>query len=681
VKSDRPIFVLLLLLSLSAFVACDDEEETAPEFEKLGRCQNFDALKKPLFGDTHVHTSLSLDANLQATRMTPRDAYAFAKGEAVGIQPYDAAGKALRTIKIGRPLDFVMLSDHAEFFGTISVCTDPNYAGYTSEDCKTFREDPALAFIALNSKTAYDIGYPDLCGTRGFECQKAGDEVWKQIQRDADTVYDKSSACTFSSFVGYEWTSNPRAQNLHRNIMFRNHVVPTTATSVFEAENAEELWTRLKKDCLDANNGCDVLTIPHNSNLSNGLMFLENKADGSPFDAAYVKIRNEMEPLFEVFQHKGDSECSLAASSADEYCQFEKLPWNNLASANLGGADLNRFTDVPEKDFVRSALGVGMMHEETLGTNPFQYGMIGATDTHIGAPGAVAEKGFAGHGGAGQPNREASATSGTDVIDGLRDVAFFNPGGLAGVWAEENSREAIFQAMRRRETFGTSGPRIVVRFFGAWDFPDNLCRQADRITTAYAQGVPMGGRLPKSPSPGSKPVFFVAAQQDTGVSSEDLMPLKEVQIIKGWVDTATIPSFRTKVFHVSGHKESTATVDLKTCAAEANGSGSVELCGLWTDEEFRPEQRAFYYVRVLENPSCRWTTRQCVLGEYECNTPNRKIDQQCCDPVLGLNREMCTNIDCGNLDSLSTEEKRCCDPSVQPIIHERAWTSPIWTSP
>lgn len=235
--------------------------------------------------------------------------------------------------------------------------------------------------------------------------------------------------------------------------------------------------------------------------------------------------------------------------------------------------------------------------------------------------------------------------------------------------------------MRRRETFGTSGPRISMRFFGGWDLPQDLCARPDRIAVAYQKGVPMGGNLPALPKAGLKPRFFVAAQQDPGTTNRGPVPLKEIQIIKGWIETASTGQYRSKIVRVSGDGQSNADVDLKTCTASANGSGKIEMCGTWVDEDFEADQRAYYYVRVIENPTCRWTTEQCVQAQFDCTKPNRKIDEQCCDPVLGLNRAHCEAIDCTMPDTLSDKEKRCCDPVVRPIIHERGWTSPIWFSP
>ncbi|MEE2903181.1 MAG: DUF3604 domain-containing protein [Myxococcota bacterium] len=672
-------YAISFFLIYGCVFACKEDEQEGILPEKIGRCEHFDELRKPWFGDTHVHTSLSLDANLQATRLGPADAYAFARGEEIRIQPYDDNGVGLRSVKIQKPLDFVMLSDHAEFFGTISVCTDPGFGGYDSEDCRTFREDPQTSFVALNSKTAYDIGYPDLCLSSGFECENASNEVWKRIQREAETAYDRSSECSFTSFVGYEWTSNPRALNLHRNILFRNHQVPSRVSSVFEAPTVEDLWSQLKEECLDADTGCDVLTIPHNSNLSNGSMFLTEDSTGSAFSSDYAGTRASMEPLFEVFQHKGDSECSLATGASDEYCRFEKLPWNNLASANLGGASFTLFAPAQKNDFLRDALLEGLTFESDLGVNPFQYGMIASTDTHIAAPGAVSEKKFPGHGGAGQPNRIASSDEPTRPIDGLTDIAYFNPGGLAGVWAEENSREAIFQALRRKETFGTSGPRITVRFFGGWNLSQNLCRASDRIKQAYEKGVPMGGTL-TPPSMSAKPSFFVIAQQDLGSAEFESTPLQSIQLIKGWIDTSTIPSLQTSVTTIAGSNTEVRELDLSNCGVNGENFGESELCVSFTDDSYSPEQRAFYYIRVLEQPTCRWSTRQCLEANYNCNEQSRKIDQQCCNPLLGLNRSVCESVDCSD-DNLSQQERICCEPFVQPVINERAWTSPIWISP
>lgn len=650
--------------------------------DAFGRCAEFDTLRQVYWGDTHIHTDLSFDANTQGTRTTQDDAYAFARGEAIPVQPYDADDQAPRTARLDRPLDFVMVSDHAEFFGTLAICNDPEAMGYEASECVEYRE--ALAFdatpeevnasFALNALLARrqnDVVYPMLCGPDGMLCVDAGADVWAGVVGRAEAAYDRSDTCAFTTFPGYEWSGNPVAVNLHRNVMFKNGSVPEYPYSYFDEPYPERLWARLTAECLEADDGCDVLAIPHNSNLSEGIYFENRMADGEPFTEAYVQTRSALEPVIEIYQHKGASECIPGASTADELCGFEIAPFLNLAAAQR-----ETITPSNPRGYLRYAYGEGMRHEATLGINPFQYGITAATDTHISASGFVSEDEFEGHGGAGQSNRFLPPPQ------GFPDNEYFSPGGLTAVWAEENAREAIFSAFRRKETFGTSGPRIVVRMFGGWEYPDDLCDAGDLAAQGYAGGVPMGGTL--EPRVGSSgPRFVLSAKQDlSGVS------LQRIQVVKGWLDGDT---YEVQVYDVAGNPENGATVDLDTCTP--SGAGASDLCTVWTDPDFDPTQRAYYYARVLENPTCRWSTYQCANASYDCadwsydacqalkdDEDRSNYTCDCCDPAAGLNPTFCEGVDCTDPGALPPDEERCCH-QVEPVIQERAWTSPIWYQP
>ncbi len=603
-------------------------------------CIDRDALRRPYFGDLHVHTVLSLDANLQGTRLTPEDAYRYARGEPVGIQPHDANGNALRTVQIARPLDFAAVTDHAEFLGVIRVCTTPSLPGYDDPDCVTFRDDPMSAFVKFNLLLTQSLGLavpPALCSLPGDPCALPARDGWQQIQEAAERAQDPTEACRFTTFVGYEWTGNPglAARNLHRNVIFRSDVVPEEPIGYFDESTPEGLWRALHERCLDGRSGCDALTIPHNSNLSAGLMFGQTDAAGAPFSASYAERRREMEPLVEVFQHKGSSECTPGTSAGDELCGFESLPYDGLASAALDSAGTPSPTD-----FVRSALGEGLALGQSLGVNPFEYGIVASTDTHIATPGNVSEVGFVGHGGAGRANR--------DALQGLPDNAAFNPGGLAVLWTEENSRESLFLAMRRREAYGTSGPRIVLRFFGGFGYAADTCSSADFAARGYAGGVPMGGVLPASDA-GVAPVFAVSALADPGVAGAPGVRLQRIQIVKGWLVSGR-PEYA--VYDVAGDPNNGTDVDLATCAPR--GSGFDSLCQIWTDPAFDPAAHAFYYARVLENPTCRWHTRACLAAPP---------------------------FDCADPASVPPEWSGCCDARWAPVQQERAWSSPIWYRP
>ncbi len=661
---------ILVLLSI-AVAALGCGEDNKPFVDELGRCADFDELRQPFWGDTHIHTELSFDANMQGTRTTQEDAYAFARGEAIPLQPYDADGNPTRMAQLDRPLDFVMLSDHAEFLGTLVVCNDPDSPGYDGRQCVDYRaaqafdadpQDVVFIFVEINGLTAFppeDAHYPELCGPSDQYCLEAGMDVWGEIVNGAEVAYDRSDSCQFTSFPGYEWSGGPMAKNLHRNVMFKNGNVTDLPHSYFDEPYAEGLWARLQEECIDAGTGCDALTIPHNSNLSEGTYFENKMANGQPFTAEYVATRNAMEPIIEIYQHKGASECLPGETVSDELCGFEILPFSNLATTNQ-----ERFTPPDPRGFLRAAYGEGMKLEASLGTNPFQYGITAATDTHISASGFVAEDDFKGHGGAGRPNRFLPPP------EGFPEIEYLSPGGLTAVWAEENAREAIFSAIRRKETFGTSGPRIVVRMFGGWDYPSDLCGAPDLAAQGYAGGVAMGGTLDPQPE-SSAPMFVVSAKQDvTGV------PLQRIQIVKGWIEGV---DYKVKVYEVAGDPDNGASVDLDTCAPQGEGFG--DLCNVWQDPDFDPSERAYYYARVIENPTCRWTTYQCTEKNYDCDNPLREIDFDCCDPTAGLNVDWCGSIDCSDPDSLPPADARCCLPRVEPVIQERAWTSPIWYQP
>jgi hypothetical protein len=610
--------------------------------EKREPCAGYQALRQPFFGDTHVHTAYSFDASTQDTRNTPRDAYRFARGEPMGIQPYDEAGAPLRTIQLARPLDFTAVTDHAEMLGEVDLCMTPVSPGSGSIFCWIHHRYPNLSFRVLATRTLILKSRRGICGEEAADCERAAAGVWQAIQDAAEEAYDRSAACSFTSFVGYEWTAILEdGINLHRNVIFRNERVPALPTSWVETPTAVDLWDDLEEKCVRGIPGCDAVTIPHNSNISAGLMFeaatLAKTSDaGAPFSAAVAKRRNRWEPLVEIMQHKGDSECRLGTDTTDEACNFEPLAYDRFGPKF---SRLARRRMPAASNFVRNALVRGLRQQASLGANPFKYGIVASTDTHIAAPGLTEEKNHPGHGGAGIGARAG-------VPQGFPDDLEFNPGGLAVLWAEQNSRDALFAAMQRREAYGTSGTRPVVRFFGGWDYPDDLCAAPDFAERGYADGVPMGGDLPPR-AEGAAPRFAAWAVQDPGSAGTPGTPLQRIQIVKGWLENGEL---RERVIDIAGG-ENGAGVDIATC--ERTGTGAGSLCSLWTDPEFDPAVPAFYYGRVLENPTCRWS-------QYVCNA---------------------ARIDCGAPDAVPEGLQGCCSEEHRPAIQERAWTSPIWYTP
>jgi hypothetical protein len=632
----RLLAALAVLLATAALAAppFDRSEERAP-------CSRYDPLRQPFFGDLHVHTALSLDASTQDTRNRPADAYRFAQGAPMGIQPYDAAGRALRTVQLGRPLDFTAVTDHAETFGEVDICKTPGLPGHDAPMCLLYRWVPRLAFFMMNGDTIgaeHPIRYA-FCGAEARNCLEAAVPSWREVQDAAEAAYDRTPSCRFTTFVAYEWSLTPGSVNLHRNVIFRNAHVPRLPISSLDAHTPEELWRRLRAECLAAGTGCDVIAIPHNSNLSAGRMFRVEGGDGAPATPELARTRVALEPLVELMQHKGDSECLTGLDTTDELCAFEKLPYDRF-----GGKYRASYRFPPRRgSFVREALENGLAIGRRLGTNPFQLGFVGSTDTHIAAAGLVDEAGHPGHGGAAAAPAQNGPPAFTDDVE-------YNPGGLAVVWAEENSRDALFAAMRRRETYATSGPRMVVRAFGGWSYPQSLCDDPSLAARGYADGVPMGGELPRPPADvvGPRPTFAISALRDAGTAARPGTALQRIQIVKGWLDAG---GTHEAIYDVAGDPHTGADVDLTTCTPR--GRGFDQLCTVWSDPAFDPAAPAFYYARVIENPSCRWTTFACNAAHVRCDDP--------ATVPAGL--------------------AACCDPQLPRTIQERAWTSPIWYTP
>jgi hypothetical protein len=632
VQTGRQFFIIGTLFSVLALFAVP----TTAESERVP-CATQAPQKRAFFGDLHVHTRYSLDASTQGTRTTPAQAYQFARGERIGIQPWTPDGKAERSLQLSRPLDFAMVSDHAELIGEVYMCNTPEFEGYNSWQCLVYRHWSRGAFYLFNYMATIEQSHLGQCGDDAALCLRAALQPWQATQQAAEDFYDRSTDCEFTTFVGYEWTGmdSSNGGNLHRNVVFRNAEVPRLPASFIDEPAAHLLWDSLRDNCNDSGSGCDSLVIPHNSNYSAGSMFTGLMDDGAPMTEEYAASRARFEPLVEIMQHKGASECYFEMGvTEDELCAFEQLPKDNIAGFND--------PPMPDTGFVRKVLVDGLVIENELGVNPYQFGVIASTDTHLGTPGAAREDLFLGHGGAG-------VSAEKEIPLGLPDELIYNPGGLAVLWAHENSRDALFDAMRRREAYGTSGPRIISRFFAGWDFPANLCEAPNRIERAYAGGVPMGSILPNERGAHARPTFLVAASQDAGTPTAPGTPLQRLQVIKGWVDASG--QRRERVVDVAGNADNGAAVDLQSCAT--SGSGFADLCTVWVDKDFDPSERAYYYSRAIENPTCRWSQRMCAAAGVNCARP----------------------------ETISDGYEGCCVAEHRPIVQERAWSSPVWYSP
>ena len=651
-KKRRHAACLAAVLSLAS--ACKDSSGTAdvpegPPFERTEQrepCDNYDPLRQPLFGDLHIHTEFSYDATVFGVTGTPEDTYRFARGGQIDLPPDDT-----RTVSLGRSLDFAAVTDHAEFLGEVQICTTSDSAAFDHPQCDQLRS--AGGFLGWGAAL---VGAPParlaLCEDAGAECFDAALSRWGETQVAAEQAYDRGAGCEFTSFVGYEHTAQTvtgGAFSMHRNVIFRNANVPDAPASYFEtaaegvdfAEVGSQLWRALDTQCADADFGCEALTIPHNPNGSGGLLFLD------PVDADDARQRRRYDALVEMIQVKGGSECRFdrlagrGAFTTDELCAFEQLP---TARTLALGSQPTPIDEYPRRALVRSVLIDGLALGRTLGVNPFQFGLIGSTDTHNATAGAVDEANWPGAGG----RIDASGASRIAAVQNN------NPGGLTGVWAEENSRDAVFSALRRREAWATSGPRIAVRLFAGEELDSASCDRGDAVAHGYDVGVPMGAELGDA----SRARLLVMAMADPGTPSRPGTDLQAVQIIKGWVDETG--ATHERVFDVAGDFDNGASVNPESC--EPVGDGHRTLCAVFDDPDFDPDAPAFYYARVLENPTCRWSTYDCLAGGVS------PFDPDCAATAAGGPYANC----CRNESNHSF---------IAPTIRERAWTSPIWFVP
>ena len=552
------------------------------------------------FGDTHLHTAYSMDAGAFGARLTPSDAYRFARGEEVTSNTGQPA-------KLSRPLDFLVVADHSDGFGFFPqlMSGDPTLLA-TPQGRKWYDQiksghgaDAALEIIVSFGQNKLPNGFP-FPGTHAYR------SAWQEEIKAAETYNDPGR---FTAFIGYEWTSNTGGNNLHRNVIFREDgtkaslVEPYTTLKPLGSDNPEDLWKWMQ--ATEEKTGSEVLAIAHNGNLSNGIMFPTIEAFGKKIDRSYVETRAKWERLYEVTQTKGTGEAHPFLSPNDEFANFEI--WDK---SNLDGS-VPKTKNMLEFEYARSALKNGLLLEQKLGTNPYKFGLIGSSDAHTGLA-AMEEENFFGKTAPQEPSPERMTKAffhdpktGVTVMDWEVSAS-----GYAAVWATENTRAAIFDAMQRRETYATTGTRMVVRFFGGWDFEAGDANNRMPAAIGYAKGVPMGGDLNDAPK-GKSPTFIAAALKDPMGANLD-----RIQVIKGWVDKNEKLQERIYDVSVSGGRKIDqdgrcktsvgSTVDVEN-ATWSNTIGAPELITVWKDPDFDPALRAFYYLRVLEIPTPRWT--------------------------------------------------------------------------
>ena len=605
------------------------------------------AERRAFFGELHLHTAISLDAWTYGTKLMPDDAYRFGRGETIMVPAAQVAKQqgiaSDRDIPATRawPLDFMAVTDHSESMGTLLPLDDPTSPFSKSELGRRIVSKPSEA-QRISGYHAIGRGSlpPELNDAHAMR------QAWDVIVKAANDNYQPGR---FTTFIAYEWSAIPNIKNLHRNVIFNGNHAPLPFSSD-QSNRPEDLWRYLESVRAQ---GMDVLAIPHNANASGGLMFDWNDSDGKAIDEAYAQHRALNEPLTEIVQIKGQSETVPTLSPNDEFANFEIYD-------HVLGTSLIR-SPAPGS-YVRDALGRGLIVQSKVGANPFKYGLVGASDIHNGLSTSTENSFAGGHGGGVdprtmlpqgnfarnmlglQPLPEGSTGAETSKAGEaqLRDNVELGSGGLTGVWAEENTREAIFAALKRKETFATSGSRIRLRMFGGWGFESKLLNEREWPAVAYSRGVSMGGDLPVKPAHTASPTFILQATKDP-----DGANLDRIQVIKVWLeDTA----YQEKVYDVAvsgcrkidprtGRAPSVGnTVDLKSATYE-NNIGAPLLSVVWRDPHFDAAKSAIYYARVLEIPTPRWST----LLAVQSNLP--------------------------------------LSPHVEPTIQERAWSSPIWYTP
>ena len=610
------LFLLCSILAVSGAWAADPVGEPGRSSGKKNPLNNV------YFGEQHLHTVNSPDAFAMGTRNTQEDAYNFAKGKAV---KKNTSGEMVQK---KTPYDWVAVTDHAEYMGVFKQFLDPK-----SEVMTKAKDNPIVKMILSGDPKKGDEAFAKVAVTLtenrpdpDFNDPAIIKSVWKKY---VETANKHNKPGKFTTLIAFEWTSIPVNQNLHRNVFFRDDEGPIVPFSAFDSDRPEDLWTYIEAQ---RSMGHQSFAIPHNGNLSNGLMFAPRTSEGQPIGARYAERRARNEPLTEIIQVKGQSDTHPALSPNDEFAGFEKQ-YGNLIGTNP--PVLSRIN----YGYIREALINGVGYQEYLGVNPFKYGIVSGADAHT-AFSDNEEFNYTGAHGAVDATAK-KRLSGAKQTAGEAAVNFGTPG-ATGVWAPENTREAIFDAMQRKETYGTSGPLIRLRFFGGWDYAKGLNEDKDFVKKAYKNGVPMGQDLSKKPSNAKAPTLAVWALKDPESGNLD-----RVQIVKGWYQNG-YPQEKIYDVALSDNRKPDPktgkvppvgnTVNIKE-ATYTNDIGDSQLSAVWTDPDFKPEHHAVYYVRVLEIPTPRWST-------YDAK-------------ALGI----------------------APPEGVAATIQERAWSSPIWYTP
>ena len=612
--SIRMATVFLAALSVNGLAMAADSGATGEPGRESGKPN---PLKNVYFGEQHLHTAASPDAFAVGTRGTWADAYDWALGKEVTLS---TTGEKM---KKSTPYDFVAITDHSEYFGVMPRLIDPKDPLSKSEFAKKLQNpgkdafnDPNSAISIILGSIITSISMPEYVAPEMLQ------ENWQRYVKVANKYNDPGK---FTTLIGYEWTSIPNGRNMHRNVFFRNDTGPKAPFSAFDSYYPEDLWTYQE---VQRNMGNENFAIPHNGNVSDGWMYSPFEFLGGPMDARYAKRQQLNEPLTEIIQTKGSSDTHPLLSPNDEFADFELF--QNMI--NVGQPSQIKY------GYIRQGLVDGMILQGKLGTNPFKYGIVSGADSHS-AYSNNEEFNFHGSHGATDDTPQKRLKPGMSPSGEPGSVV--GTAGATAVWAEENTRASIFDAMKARETYGTSGTLIRLRFFGGWDYSKNLVKDKDFVRKAYKGGVPMGGDLPKKSS--GAPTFAVWALKDPESGNLD-----RIQIIKGFINKWGRAD--EKIYDVALSDDRKAdpktgkvppvgnTVDIKK-ATYNNDIGDTQLSAVWTDPDFDPKQKSVYYVRVLEIPTPRWTTYDAARNNLPLPT------------------------------------------DVPATIQERAWSSPIWYTP